>query len=181
MVRPLTLSRISTERAEKLASDVRSSIEEQDSNRAAALLGSSFNEIASQNAVQMLGRYTQALLASGGNMEELLPFLQNFLKGYGDYGVLIMTRTGLQSWRAAAQNNQVFTNAPKGRVYVDDAYVVIPFSLGQNFVTTIAGSGKSVVNLWKIIPQGINTKHYPAGNWDKEITVYTERLLPPGK
>ena len=166
--------------AEGLADEVRGALKSGGRSEAAVLLGSGLRRAASvQSQLRLLGRYLQALPASGMSMDALSAFMADFLKGYGDCGALVVTRSGVKSWSAVTSDKAKLKTAPEGRVYLDDKYLIIPFELGKNFTLNISGSNSGQASLWKVVPSGVNTKKYPQGSWNKEITVYTEQLMPP--
>lgn len=171
------LSGLDPTTSQKAATDVRGILAAGEVRMAARTLGAYLRTHATPTPAQMLGRYVLALTA-GNAVPDLLPYLGDFLVGYDGYGVLILTKGGVQKWRAITQDKSAFTEAPAGRVYTDDRYVVIPFELGRDFVLHLEGSGKGEVDLWKVIPQGVNAKKYPQGGWEKEITVHTARVKP---
>ena len=145
----------------------------------AATLGVYLQNVARPSAIKMLGRYVSALTASGLPAKEVNEFTRQLLKGYGDYGVLIVSKGGIASWNATDLHKIAYSLAPKGHVYEDSRYVVIPFQLGDDFRLDLRGSGSGGVSLWKIIPLGINAKSYPQGKWHKSIAVHTGQLTPP--
>ena len=165
--------------AESIARDVRGALNDGDRTKAAALLGSGLRAATSDASLRFIGQYLNALCASGMNMDVLSAFMADFLKGYVDYGALVLTRGGVKSWSALTQDKVQLKPAPEGRVYAGEQYLIIPFELGKNFTLNISGSNTADVSLWKIIPSGVNTKKYPKGSWNKEIAVYTEQLTPP--
>jgi hypothetical protein len=163
------LAAMNPEAAKIVAQTAKERLEAGDPNAAAALLGSCFASIPGASKLHNLGRFIDALLASGENVDSLVPFIENFLKGYGGCGVLIVTKSGVKQWSASVTENASFSS---------ERHVVIPFGTGENFTLNVEGSGGGV-SLWKIIPQGTNKKNYQAGDWEKEITVHTGRLTPP--
>jgi hypothetical protein len=142
-------------------------------------LGSAMRRFAVPTPVQMLGRYVLALTSSGREIDYLAGFISPFLRGFGGYGALIITRSGVKAWEAAASDGTPYKSAPRGRVYEDDGYIIIPFELGKNFTLNLSGSGSGAVALWKVVPDGVNFKKYEAGDWEREITVNGEVLIPP--
>ena len=95
--------------------------------------------------------------------------------------MLVLTKSGIGSWKALPEAGGNDAEVSDGRTRPGDLHVVFPFRIGKNFVLKIDGSGKGGTSLWKVIPDGVNRKRYPQGNWRKEITVHTGRLLPPKK
>ncbi|MDR3331769.1 MAG: hypothetical protein LBT08_03995 [Synergistaceae bacterium] len=162
--------------AEKAA---RSALAAGDLPSAISQLGSGMRGMAAPTPVQTLGRYVHAIASSGQKIDDAADFIRYFLSGYGTYGTLLFTKPGVKSWSAVSSSGNPYTKAPKGRVYEDDSYVVIPFELEDNFTLSLQGSGSDGVSLWKIIPAGVNRKSYEKGDWDKEISVYGNTVTPP--
>lgn len=146
---------------------------------AAAELGRYLRQTATPNPVQMLGRYVHAIIGGEMIVDDLAGgFIRDILKGYGQHGVLIVSKRGVKRWTARV-GTEKYTLAPQGRIYEDERHIVIPFTSGTNFVVELEGSGQGATTLWKITPDGVNKKHYPQGKWNKSVTVYTSVLTPP--
>lgn len=173
----------------RLAQDVLSALKEGREDRAALQLGTAVRKIDISSPAHILGRYVEALLESQPeDAERFSSYIQNFLKGFGGHGVLIVSRGGVASLSAVLPDKTALSSAPKklaanvppaARLHLGDRYVVIPFQTGKNFTVNLIGSNKGAASLWKIIPEGVNRKSYPRGDWEKEITVYGGQLLPP--
>ena len=148
-------------------------------DEAAATLGVHMQNAARPSAIQMLGRYANALTASGFPTKDVNEFIRLFLKGYGDYGVLIISKGGIAGWSAESLHALPGSLVPKEQAHEDDRYLVIPFLLGDDFKLNLRSSGNGPVSLWKIIPQGVNAASYPKGKWQRSITVRTGELTPP--
>ena len=174
----------------QLTHDVQSALQQGQKDQAASLLGAGMKKIGVSSPVHVLGRYVETLAESQTSIEEISSYIQNFLRGYGGYGVLIVSRSGVASWNAVSPDKAALSTAPKNlvasvpaqaRLYVGDRYLVIPFETGKNFTLNLTGSNKGSASLWKIIPEGVNRKNYPQGDWEKEISVHGGQLLPPAK
>lgn len=148
---------------------------------AATRLGVYMKSLSGANPATFLGDYVLALLAYDARVDDMTSYMRNFLVGYDGYGVLVLTKSGVGSWKALPEAGGNDAEVSDGRTRPGDLHVVFPFRIGKNFVLKIDGSGKGGTSLWKVIPDGVNRKGYPQGNWRKEITVYTGRLLPPKK
>lgn len=173
-----------------LADSVEQALAEKNEEKAASLLGKALREHFSSTPRHALGRFGEALIATASDKKEAIRFLRAFASGYGTEGLLVFTHEGLSTQKAGAQPNQLnFSAAPKAlrlasepkaaRMFKGPLFSVIPFSEGERFYLRIKSNAKAIVSLWKILPQGINHKEYPAKNWEKEITVYGDRLVPP--
>ena len=152
------------------------------------LLGSRMRELFKNSSLHILGHYAQSLTASAADTKEIVRFLQMFMQGYTGYGLIIATPPGIASLSATDSAKTTLTDAPNGlkgpgnskaRIYRGKRLTVIPFTQGETLILRVKGSGKAEAQLWKVMPEGINAKNYPAGPWEKEITVYGDRLTPP--
>ena len=148
-------------------------------DEAAATLGVYMQNVARPSTIRMLGRYVNALTAAGLPTKDVNAFVRLFLRGYGDYGALVIAKNGVAGWSAESLHTIPAPLAPKEQAYEDDRYLVIPFLLGDDFKLNLKSSGSGGVSLWKIIPQGINAANYPKGKWQRSITVRTGELTPP--
>ncbi len=175
----------------QLTHDIHAALGQGQNAQAASLLGTAMRKTqASSSPSHVLGKYLETLAGAGASIDELSPYIQNFLRGYGGYGTLILSRSGVASWKAITPEGTTLAPAPRGlgeavspqaRLYVGDRYVVIPFELGKNFTLNITGANKGGTSLWKILPEGVNRKTYPQGDWEKEIAVYAGQVQPPTK
>lgn len=174
----------------QLTQDIHTALQQGGSAQAASFLGAAMKKTGASSPSHTLGKYVETLAETQMNVDELSPYIQSFLRGYGGYGVLILSRSGVASWKAIMPDNTALVPAPKNlgenasaqaRLYVGDRYVVIPFELGKNFTLNIAGSNKGGTSLWKVMPEGVNRKTYPQGDWEKEVTVYAGQVQPPAK
>jgi hypothetical protein len=151
--------------AEKSAGEF---LERGDEKGAISEIGLSMGRVFSSSRLPSLGRYAAALSASSGSGDEIADFLGQFVKGFGDCGVLLVSKAGLAGW-----------SAENGTVYEGKRLLSIPFTSGENVKVSLTGSDGGAVSLWKIIPDGVNRKKYTSGKWIKEITVYTSEVTPP--
>jgi hypothetical protein len=152
------------------AQNARERLSQNDEEGAAALLGAAMKSASAASPAQTLSRYADALIASGEEMDSIARFIQNFLAGYDNLGVLILTKSGVKLWNSSKEGSPFLEN---------DSYILIPFHTDQNFILNLEGSGKGDTIIWKIVKQGVNKKDYPSGGWEKEITVHTGLLTPP--
>ena len=173
-----------------LTNNVEQALAEKNDEKAASLLGKALREHFSSAPRHALGRFSDALISTASDKKGAIRFLQAFASGYGTEGLLVFNHEGLSTQKAGTQPNQLnFTSAPKelrvpsdpktARVFKGTHFSIIPFSEGERFYLRIKSNTKAPVSLWKIMPQGINSKEYPAKTWEKEITVHGDRLTPP--
>jgi hypothetical protein len=155
--------------AEDAARKTREMLETGSADAAASVLGSAFRRVSGTSQLRALAKYVDALFASGESVDSIARFAVSFTAGYDGCGVLILSKSGVKSWSAALSDDVSITG---------DRYVVIPFETGKDFVLNLEGSGEGDTSLWKVVPQGVNKKDYPQGDWDKEIAVHTGRLTP---
>ena len=145
-----------------------------DANGAIAALGRSMRQASSDSPGNHLGKFSAALGASGKSADEIVNFLESFVKGY-EYGVLIFTRGGVAEWNVKRSSDP----APAGSgVFEGTAIAATPFAIGHDVTLRLTGADTEDVSLWKLIPQGVNAKKYPRGKWIKEITVDTTDVTP---
>jgi hypothetical protein len=164
------LSALNPALAETAAQGAREKLSRNDEEGAAALLGEAMKGVSADTPARTLSRYVDALIASGESIDSIARFVQNFLIGYDDLGMLILTKSGVKSWNFSEEGGPFLEN---------DAYVLIPFNTDKNFILNAEGSGDGDTSIWKIVRRGVNKKDYPAGDWEKEITVHTGLLTPP--
>ena len=62
------------------------------------------------------------------------------------------------------------------RIYKADDVVYIPFSYGEIFLLDLVGSEQGEAVVWKILPGGVNRKAWPAGPWEREITIRGDKV-----
>ena len=147
-----------------------------DAKGAVAALGRSMRHVSSGSPENGLGRYSAALGASGKSADEIVNFLESFVKGY-EYGVLIFTRPGVAEW--TVKRGSTSESAPAGSgVFEGNAIAAAPFAIGHNVTLRLKGADTEDVSLWKLIPQGVNAKKYARGKWIKEIAVDTTGVMP---
>ncbi|GHV28920.1 hypothetical protein FACS1894167_07170 [Synergistales bacterium] len=155
--------------AAPLAGQARDALSSGREKEAAELLGAAFKGLSGSAQIKAFGSYTGALISSGESVDGVARYLQNFLGGYTGRGVLIIDASGVKSWKTS----------PPGVQHVKSGkYLIIPFDTAKNFVLELEGSGTGDTALWKIVRQGTNKKTYKAGDWTKEITVFTSDAAP---
>lgn len=173
---------------QNLDAEIHSLLNNRDTDAAIRLLGSHMRELFKSSLLHTLGHYAQSLTASETDVKEIVRFLQVFMQGYTGHGLVITTPLGIASLNATDLSKSAFTDAPNGlrgagnpreRIARGKKLTIIPFTQGETLILQIKGSGKTNAQLWKVLPDGINAKNYPAGQWEKEITVYGDRLTPP--
>jgi hypothetical protein len=170
------ISRLDAAAAGRAGAAIEEALGRGDQAGAAAMAGAAFaaslgTPPGSREGVERLGRLASALGASGESADAIASFMGGFVRGYGEGGVLIFTKGGVSKWRET-------TGASRAAASENARYVAAPFSQGGNMAIRIEGSGTNGVSLWKIIPEGVNAKKYPAGKWIKEITVHTSEVAP---
>ena len=171
-----------------LDTEIHSLLNNKNTDAAIRLLGSRMQELFKNSSLHTLGHYAQSLTASETDVREIIRFLQVFMQGYTGHGLIITTPSGIASLNVTDLSKSAFTDAPNGlrgagnpreRIFRGKKLTIIPFTQGETLILQIKGSGKTNAPLWKVLPDGINAKNYPAGQWEKEITVYGDRLTPP--
>ena len=106
-------------------------------------------------------------------------FLQTFLKGYGGYGLVVLSKNGLDECKAFDANGKQLRNAPQQIFSGPDPTecivrqkhaIVISFRLSEKIDLTISGSGKPG-KLIIITPGAINIEQYPRKQWRSALQV----------
>jgi len=109
-------------------------------------------------------------------------FLRLFLKGYGDYGLVILDKKGLDDYKIYDQAGNELKNAPAQifsgpaedqRIFDKKEVVAVPFMLGENIEIHAAGTGEPG-EIITITPRGITKREYPGKKWQTKIQVAEE-------
>jgi hypothetical protein len=145
-------------------------------NDAIEILGRNMRRVSAGSPGNDLGRFSAALGASGRSADEIVNFLEQFVKGY-EYGVLIFTKGGVAEWNLKRASGPEPAPAGSG-IFEGGAIAAAPFAIGHDLTLRLNGADTEDVSLWKLIPQGVNAKKYPRGKWIKEIKVDTTGVAP---
>lgn len=148
-------------------------------DKAASVIG---HAIATENDFSLfrLGRFCLDTLPAAGPVDAQAEFLTGFMRGYSRSGILMFTTYGLKGYKAYPMSRGTpWLKVPSGatsaatdeRVYVGKGVAFIPFAYGAKFKLDVTANGGHSLTLWKILPEGANVKSWPAGVWEKEITV----------
>ena len=139
-----------------------------------------------KNSKAYLGFYCRkALPTLSGDLNDRAEFLRWFLTGYGKSGVVMVSEEGIKKLRASGRRRGEFWKFVEDgkvpsekleRIYKADDVVYIPFSPGEIFLLDIVGSEQGEAVVWKILPGGVNRKAWPAGPWEREITIRGDRI-----
>ena len=139
-----------------------------------------------KNSKAYLGFYCRkALPTLSGDINDRAEFLRWFLTGYGKSGVVMVSEEGIKKLRASGRRRGEFWKFVEDgkvpsekleRIYKADDVVYIPFSPGEIFLLDIVGSEQGEAVVWKILPGGVNRKAWPAGPWEREITIRGDRI-----
>jgi len=109
-------------------------------------------------------------------------FLHNFLKGYGDYGLVILNKDGVDSYKIYDQKGnelkdapeQIFSGPPEDeRIFDEEEVVVVPFKLGEKIQIQPQGTGKSA-EIVTITPNGVTEQEYPKEKGESKIQIAEE-------
>ncbi len=113
-------------------------------------------------------------------------FLHLFLKGYGGYGLVILNKDGVDSYKVYDEKGNELKKAPDQifsgpeedeSIFDGKETVVVPFKLGGNIQIQAQGTGKSA-EIVTITPSGVTQKEYPLDKWRSKMRVteeYTEK------
>lgn len=139
-----------------------------------------------KNSKAYLGFYCRKVLPLlSGDLNERAEFLRWFLTGYGKSGVVMVSVEGVKKLSASGRRRGEFWKFVEDgkvpsekleRIYKADDVVYIPFSSGEIFLVDIVGSDRGEAAVWKILPGGVNRKAWPAGPWEREITIRGDRV-----
>lgn len=139
-----------------------------------------------KNSKAYLGFYCRkALPTLSGDLNDRAEFLRWFLTGYGKSGVVMVSEEGIKKLRASGRRRGEFWKFVEDgkvpsekleRIYKADDVVYIPFSYGEIFLLDLVGSEQGEAVVWKILPAGVNRKAWPAGPWEREITIRGDRI-----
>jgi len=115
-------------------------------------------------------------------MDSTLKYLLLFIQGYGsDYGLIVLTRAGLDTVSALDQDGQTLKQAPDSVFAGKDPLemikngkqvVVIPFKKGSRLTLDLSGQG-APVKLYKILDNKITKGilDYHGKPWNKKLNV----------
>ena len=139
-----------------------------------------------KKSMAYIGYYCRrALPYVNGGLGERAGFLSWFLSGYGKFGVVILSKEGIDKVMATGRRRGEFWRfvedgkVPSNkldRIYPSSDAFYIPFAAGEVFILDIIGSDSGEASLWKVLPGGINKKTWSAGTWEREITVRGDKL-----
>ncbi len=116
----------------------------------------------------------------------LLEMIKGFLEGYGEYGIVAITRKNIESFSVYTETGerlrefggQVFGGGSQyERIFCGEHSIVVPFRLGENLVVTFKGTGDPVEAI-KILPNGINVQRYGSRPGSETINVYGDVVRP---
>ncbi len=117
---------------------------------------------------------------------EILEMIKGFLEGFGEYGIVALTRENIQSLEVFSESGEKYTEFPgqvfgwgdsSRRVFFGKNSVVIPFRLGENLLINLRGKGKPVDAI-KILPNGINVQRYGFRPGSETINVFGDVVRP---
>ena len=153
---------------------------------AAVALGAAVSAGA-RNPKHQLGLFCASDLQEvGDSVDDQIKFMLGFIKGYRSSSVLVFTKEGAAKYKAygnkrGAQWQKVTLNSVPNektdRIYESDKLVFIPFKSGDVFKIDLYGKAEGAARMWKIMPGGVNTKSWPGGVWEREVTVRGDKLF----
>lgn len=179
-------------------------------NKAHGLVGATLservlNESLSQAKQNFLcavaGIYAEVFLSGGYDLSRLvdapsldrnspemqvLELIKGFLEGFGEYGIVALTRENIQSLEVFSESGEKLSESPgqvfgggdiSRRVFFGNNSVVIPFRLGENLLINLRGKGKPVDAI-KILPNGINVQRYGFRPGTETINVFGDVVRP---
>lgn len=93
----------------------------------------------------------------------------------GPWGLVRVDRGGLKGLKILDPAGTPYG----GPVLKEKGSILAAFRAGQRLVLRLSGNGREGVTLTKVLPEGVRRKTYPAGTWEKSVTVYGDRLVAP--
>ena len=173
------------DKKDQLTASIKNLLVENGEKEAARTLGEMLG-LQRKNSKAYLGFYCRkALPTLSGDLNDRAEFLRWFLTGYGKSGVVMVSEEGIKKLSASGRRRGEFwkfvedSKVPSEkleRIYKADDVVYIPFSPGEIFLLDIVGSEQGEAVVWKILPGGVNRKAWPAGPWEREITIRGDRI-----
>ena len=171
----------------KLKKELETLLSEGKEKEAARKLGSVFGR-EHNGEVSYLGFYSIKFLPLvDKSLDAQAKFMAQFLRGYGDAGVLLFSTGGLSGlnvygkdgsgpWESASLEAAV-SGRKTGRVFKKNGIVAIPFSSGEIFRLDLLGREGGETKMCKILPGGANVKSWAGGKWEREVTVRGDKLF----
>lgn len=173
------------DKKDQLTASIKNLLVENGEKEAARTLGEMLG-LQRKNSKAYLGFYCRkALPTLSGDLNDRAEFLRWFLTGYGKSGVVMVSEEGIKKLSASGRRRGEFWKFVEDgkvpsekleRIYKADDVVYIPFSPGEIFLLDIVGSEQGEAVVWKILPAGVNRKAWPAGPWEREITIRGDRV-----
>ncbi len=173
------------DKKDQLTASIKNLLVENGEKEAARTLGEMLG-LQRKNSKAYLGFYCRkALPTLSGDLNDRAEFLRWFLTGYGKSGVVMVSEEGIKKLRASGRRRGEFWKFVEDgkvpsekleRIYKADDVVYIPFSYGEIFLLDLVGSEQGEAVVWKILPAGVNRKAWPAGPWEREITIRGDRV-----
>ena len=168
------------DKKDQLTASIKNLLVENGEKEAARTLGEMLG-LQRKNSKAYLGFYCRKALPSlSGDLNDRAEFLRWFLTGYGKSGVVMVSEEGIKKLSASGRRRGEFWKFVEDgkvpsekleRIYKADDVVYIPFSYGEIFLLDLVGSEQGEAVVWKILPGGVNRKAWPAGPWEREITI----------
>ena len=140
-----------------------------------------------KNSLLYMGRYCQNFLPLAGDSTDLqIKYLEGFVAGYAKTGVVVLSKEGVASfsvygkkrgtkWKEA--DSKTSQDNSGGVFYTAKNSVFIPFRAGHVLKIDIISAKSGTVNMWKILNDGINSKAWECGQWEREVTVRGDKLF----
>lgn len=173
--------------ASKLKKELEALLSEGKEKEAARKLGSVFGR-EHGGEVSYLGFYSIKFLPFvDKSLDVQAKFMAQFLRGYGDAGVLLFStgalsgfsvygKDGSGPWENASLEAAV-GGQKTGRVFKRNGIVAIPFSSGEIFRLDLLGREGGETKMCKILPGGANVKSWTGGKWERDVTVRGDKLF----
>lgn len=155
-------------------------------NAALFQLGAAAGSAAGKTPSSYLGNYCRTILPTAGGLEAQTKFLSGFIKGYAKVGVTVISREGIEKFTAygSRRRGHPLRTVPEGKVpsdklekiYVGAEAIFIPIAKTDVLKIDLFGKEGGSAKIWKILPNGTNSKSWQGGKWEREVTVRGDRI-----
>ena len=172
---------------EELKTELEQLLAEGKEKEAARKLGASFGREHGGEA-SYLGFFCLKFLPRvDKSLDAQAKFMAQFLRGYGEAGVLLFSTGALSGFNVYdkdgsgpwenGQAEAVLNRQKTGRVFKKNGIVVIPFAKGEIFRVNMLGREGGETKMCKILPGGVNVKSWNGGKWEREISVRGDKVF----
>ena len=180
------LSFVKQNRAE-LQGELEKLLSEGKGKEAARKLGAAFSREHGGSAAYLAFFSLKFLPRVDKSLDEQAKFMAQFLRGYGDSGVLLFSTGALSGFNVYSKDGSgpwengsteaAMSGQKTGRVFKKNGIVVIPFAKGEIFRVNLVGRESGEMKMCKIMPGGANIKSWTGGKWEREVSVSGDKVF----